>query len=134
MAQLDATRQSAGEVRGTDAPTYSKRSALAAGAALLAPIGAGCSSVAGGLQVVSADARWTAFANVEITTVVENTSSSQQSGSLAAQVNLSNGSSAVDQMPVTVRGSARETFDMTIDTGLGDALTSDSIQYDVWME
>lgn len=134
MAQPDATRQSAGEERGADAPAYPKRSVIAAGAALLAPLGAGCSGVAGGLEVVSADARWTALANVEITATVENTSSSQQSGSLAAQVQLSNGGTASNRKPITVRGSARQNFQLKVDTGLGDAVTSDSVQYDVWIE
>lgn len=95
----------------------------------MATILTGCSQVTGGLEVSSTDSRTTAFGNVEVLAVVENTSGDTKSGTLQTQVDIQGGDTYTERENITVMGESSNSYTITHDVGLGDSLSAESYEY-----
>lgn len=124
--------------KSIDAPAYSRRSVLAAGAALLAPIGAGCnevsSEITGGLEIENSWSDTDGWGNVVIGAYIRNTASSRESGTLAAQVDIQEGETLSNSKPVRIQGETAERIEITVEVAFTESLTGYSYTHDVWLE
>lgn len=99
---------------------------------------AGCSEVqdqiTGGLEVRNTDAESTAFGNVRVGAVVENTASSSKSGTLVFQVDIQNGDTYSTRRRITLPGGESNTYTETVDLSLSRSLQGGQYQYQVFLE
>lgn len=95
---------------------------------------AGCAEVTGGLEVVAIDSRETTFGNIQILARVENHGSDTETGTLAGEVDLDNGSSYTERTSVTVPGDTISTESVSIDIPVSTSLSGGRYQYDASIE
>lgn len=98
------------------------------------PIAALAGCLGGGLEVESVTSRDTVAGNVIVTARVTNDSSSPESGTLLAEVDVQNGEMYTHRKDITVDGDGSETFEIKFDIPMGDSLSGFQYDYDAKIE
>lgn len=108
----------------------STRVAVASGALILA----GCSSVFGGLEIVEFNSEVTSFGNIVVRVLVNNSGSSSAGARLVGQVDIQDGDTYTESRNITVLGGESNTYILRFDISLGDTLSGERYEADVWLE
>lgn len=99
---------------------------------------AGCSEVAddvtGGLEIADTQSGTTAFNNIRVVVLVQNTASGSRSGTLIGQVDIEGGDTFTERRSITVPGEGSNSYELGFDIDLSDQISGGQYRYDVWME
>lgn len=86
------------------------------------------------LQIADRDAEITTFGNVVATVTVVNEGDEAGTGEVWVEVDLNGGDSFTESEVVRVEPGTTQTYEIEVDVGVVDALSSDQANIEIWLE